>query len=193
MQLIELVILGFSVSLDAFAVSVSGALTDREHPHIHAIIACIMFGFFQFLMPLIGGELGEIAETFVDKYDHYVAFLLLLLVGGKMIYEALKGEKEGAEEKKGEQKSPFDFPTIVVLAIATSLDAMAVGLSLKLGGSRVLLPALVMGGITGIVSFAGVFMGSLLGKEIKAEKVLTIIGGVAIILIGVKILLSHLL
>ena len=79
------------------------------------------------------------------------------------------------------------------MAIATSLDAMAVGLSLKLSGSSIMVPSLMMGGITGVVSFAGVMIGSLLGKEFKAEKVLTIIGGVAIILVGVKILLSHLL
>ena len=191
MPLIELVILGFSVSLDALAVSVSGALTDREHPHIHAIIAGVMFGFFQFLMPLIGGGIGEIAASFVDKYDHYVAFLLLLLVGGKMIYEAVKSGED--TEKQEQYKSPFDFPTILILAIATSLDAMAVGLSLELVGSGILVPALMMGGITGIVSFAGVMLGSLLGKELKAEKILTIIGGVAIILVGLKILLSHLL
>lgn len=191
MSLIDLVILGFSVSLDALAVSVSGALTDREHPHIHAIIAGVMFGLFQFLMPLIGGGIGEIAASFVDKYDHYVAFLLLLLVGGKMIYEALKSD--GDDEKQEKYRSPFDFPAILILAIATSLDAMAVGLSLKLSGSGIMVPALMMGGITGVVSFAGVIIGSLLGKEFKAEKVLTIIGGVAIILVGVKILLSHLL
>lgn len=183
MQIIEFIILGFAVALDAFAVSVSGALTDKEHPHIHAMIAGGMFGLFQFIMPLLGGIIGSVAVNYIDKYDNYVAFLLLLFVGGKMIYEAICSK----EEK--ELKSPFDFPTIIILAIATSLDALAVGLSLTLGGNGILVLAIFMGGITGVISFCGVMFGSLLGKILKAEKVLTIIGGAAIILIGVKMLL----
>lgn len=184
MSIIELIILGFSVALDAFAVSVSGALTDREHPHIHAMIAGGMFGLFQFIMPVLGGLLGSVVLNYIEKYDNYIAFGLLLLVGGKMIYEAIFDKEEEL------QKSPFDFPTILILSVATSLDAMAVGVSLELIGTSFWVPAIFMGGITGGVSFCGVMFGSLLGKFMKAEKVLTFIGGAAIILIGVKILLT---
>ena len=187
MPWIELIVLGLSVSVDAFAVSVSGALTDREHPHVHAVIAGGMFGVFQFIMPLLGGIIGSVAVNYIAKYDNYVAFLLLLFVGGKMIYEAIFGK----EEK--ELKSPFDFPTIIVLAIATSLDALAVGLSLKLAGNGILIPAIFMGGITGMISFCGVMFGAFLGKLMRAERILTVIGGAAIILIGLKILLSSIL
>lgn len=188
MGIIEILVLGIGVSLDAFAVSVSGAISDREHPLVHATIACFMFGFFQFVMPIIGGFVGGFAQGYIESFDHYVAFILLLVVGGKMVYEAFKNADE-AEAKKC--KSPFDFPVILILAIATSLDAMAVGVSLKLIGVPVLLPSIVMGIATGIFSFSGVMLGSLLGKIEKAEKYLTVIGGVAIILIGLKIFISH--
>lgn len=185
MGILGILILAVSVALDALAVSFSGALIDREHPKEHAIIAGITFGGFQFFMPLIGFFLGRTVTDIISAWDHYVAFALLASVGGNMIFEVLKDD--GDDEKV----SPFHYPAILIMGIATSMDAMAVGASLAFMNAPILLTAAAMGIITMIISMSGVMLGSFSTKFSIPEKLLSCIGGLAVILIGFKVLIEH--
>jgi len=186
MSLWEILIISFGVSLDAFAVSMAGALLDREHPARHAALAALFFGGFQILMPLGGFALSVSFRETVTAFDRYIAFTLLLFVGGKMVVDAFRNENETLKE------SPFNWRPMTVLAVATSLDAAAVGASLALIGESVPFPALSMGIVTGVVSACGVFLGHFLGHQVNS-RFATAAGGLAIIGIGVKILVEHLL
>lgn len=174
-----------SVALDALAVSFSGALIDREHPKEHALIAGLVFGGFQFIMPIIGFLLGRTVTDFISSWDHYAAFALLTSVGGNMIFEVMKND---ADDKK---ISPFHFPAILVMAVATSIDALAVGASLALLDHPVMLTAASMGIVTMIISISGVMAGSFSTRFALPEKVLGCLGGLAVILIGFKVLIEH--
>lgn len=185
MGIIGILILSVSVALDALAVSFSGALIDREHPKEHALFAGLAFGGFQFIMPLIGFILGKSVMSLISSWDHYAAFALLALVGGNMILEVLKGDEE---DKKA---APFHFPAILVLAVATSMDALAVGASLALIKSPILLTAASMGIVTMFISMAGVMLGSFSTRFALPEKLLGCLGGLAVILIGFKVLIEH--
>ena len=185
MGIIGILILSVSVALDALAVSFSGALIDREHPEKHAIAAGIAFGGFQFLMPLIGFAAGKSVIEFISSWDHYAAFALLALVGGNMIFEVMKSDDDD------DRKSPFHFPAILVMAVATSLDALAVGASLAFIKSPILITAASMGIVTMIISMAGVMLGSFSTKFALPEKFLGCLGGLAVILIGFKVLIEH--
>ena len=185
MGIIGILILSVSVALDALAVSFSGALLDREHPKEHALFAGLTFGGFQFIMPLLGFCIGKAVTDFISSWDHYAAFALLVLVGGNMIFEVLKNDNE---EK---QIAPFHFPTILILGIATSMDALAVGASLALIKSPVLLTAASMGIVTMLISMAGVMTASYSTRFALPEKLLGTLGGFAVILIGFKILIEH--
>ena len=180
-----ILILSVSVALDALAVSFSGALIDREHPKEHALAAGLAFGGFQFIMPLIGFAAGKTVTNLISSWDHYTAFALLALVGGNMIVEVMKNDND---EKK---VSPFHFPAIFVMAIATSLDALAVGASLAFMKCPVLLTAASMGIVTMIISMTGVMLGSFSTKFALPEKLLGCVGGLAVILIGFKVLIEH--
>lgn len=185
MGIIGILILSVSVALDALAVSFSGALTDREHPGEHAIIAGAAFGGFQFIMPLAGFLLGKSVIEFISSWDHYAAFALLALVGGNMIFEVLK------DNENAQKVSPFHFPAILIMAVATSIDALAVGASLALIKTPVLLTAASMGIVTMLISMGGVMLGSFSSKFRLSEKLLGCLGGLAIILIGFKVLIEH--
>ena len=185
MGILGILILSVSVALDALAVSFSGALIDREHPREHALIAGLAFGGFQFIMPLIGFFLGKSITDFISSWDHYAAFALLTLVGGKMIYEVMKNDTDFPKI------SPFHFPAIFVMAVATSLDALAVGASLAFMKCPVLLTAISMGIITMIISMTGVMLGSFSTKFALPEKLLGGLGGLAVIMIGFKVLIEH--
>ncbi len=194
MSLIAVLLIGVSVSIDAFAVSVGGALCDRTGRRMrNAAWAALFFGGFQFIMPLFGFLAASLLASLVDAWDHWLAFVLLTLVGGKMIYEGVRGDAgEDGNCPDCAGKADFFSPRkLLVPAIATSLDALAVGAGLKFAGSTILLPAVVMGISTGLFSIAGVLLGNKLGS-LAGERVMTIIGGSAIILIGGKILLEHL-
>ena len=185
MGIFGILILAVSVALDALAVSFSGALIDREHPKEHALIAGITFGSFQFVMPLIGFLLGKTVTDLISAWDHYAAFALLALVGGNMIFEVLK------DNDKDEKISPFHFPAVIVMGIATSMDAMAVGASLAFMNAPIFITAAAMGIITMILSMAAVMLGSFSTKFAIPEKLLGCLGGLAVILIGFKVLIEH--
>ena len=185
MGIFGILILAVSVALDALAVSFSGALIDREHPKEHALIAGVTFGSFQFVMPLIGFLLGKTVTDLISAWEHYAAFALLALVGSNMIFEVLK------DDDKDEKISPFHFPAVIVMGIATSMDAMAVGASLAFMNAPVFITASAMGVITMLLSMAAVMLGSFSTKFAIPEKILGCLGGMAVILIGLKVLIEH--
>ncbi len=191
MPFIEMLLLAFGVSLDAFSVSVSGAMTSPEKPWRKSLLAMLFFGGFQFLMPLAGGLAGNKFGPFITGFDHYIAFVLLFFVGAKMIFESFKPEKELC--KNGEKCDIFKLKSMFILAIATSIDAAAVGASIPLSGhtmSDLFYCSTAMGIVTGIFGFSGVWIGRKVG-DICGKKA-EIAGGLVLIGIGLKILISHL-
>ena len=190
MNYVEALLIAFSVSLDAFALSVSGALTcRREETAECALKAAGFFGGFQFFMPLAGFFAAALLEDAVEKYDHWIAFALLAAVGGKMIVEALRGEEN--TEKKYASAGFFRCRNLIVPAVATSIDALAVGAGIAFSGTQIWMPAMLMGVVTGAVCALGVWLGSRAAK-FAGTRVMSAIGGTVIILIGANILRQHL-
>ena len=178
--MIEVLILAFALSMDAFAVSIGLGIKNKQDIKIMALKAGLFFGIFQAFMPFLGFLGGIGLREYIQGYDKIVAFVLLLLIGGKMLYEAFT---ENIEEEIAQVTNKL----LLTLAIATSLDAMAAGYSLHLFSLNVYLSIFIIGIITFIISYIGVYVGSRGGEkyESKAE----ILGGVVLILIGFKILL----
>lgn len=178
--MIEILILAFALSMDAFAVSIGLGIKNKNDIKILALKVGLFFGIFQALMPFIGYLGGIGLKDYIQGYDSIIAFILLLIIGGKMIYEAFNENVE-------EEISIVSNKVLLTLAIATSIDAMAAGFTLHLFDLNVYLSLLLIGVITFIMSYVGVYVGSKGGEkyESKAE----ILGGVVLILIGFKILL----
>ena len=191
MNWIEILLIAIGVSVDAFAVSVGGAMGCRKNSFRNGCNAALFFGGFQFMMPVAGFFTASFLTGIVEKYDHWCAFGLLAFVGGKMIFDGLRKEEKN-EEPLVCQLDFFSPAKLFVPAIATSLDALAVGASIAFAGNSVWVPAIVMGVVTGIISFAGVELGYKL-KSFGCEKLMTAIGGAVIVLIGLRILLADLL
>ena len=187
-------ILAVSVSIDAFAVSVGGALCDRTgRCRRNAVNAAAFFGTFQIVMPLIGYFAATLLAGVVAAVDHWLAFLLLGVVGGKMIYEGIRPESEEERRKEGGECScPPDFfapKALFIPAVATSLDALAVGVGLALIDVNIVLVAIVIGLCTWTMVTIGIMMGRILGKMVgkRAE----MIGGFVLIVVGTSILCEH--
>lgn len=222
MYILEVLLISLSVSIDAFAVSVGGSLCGRSaHRFRDAARAALFFGGFQFLMPVLGYLAAALLAGAVKSLDHWIAFLLLSFVGGNMIRGAYEKEERtpdlpvgisgtaesgNAQDSSGGEKgcipcsssssssagSDFFSPRKLFLpAVATSIDALAVGAGLKFAGSGILFPALSMGIVTALISALGVLIGGRLAS-LAGERIMTVAGGSAIILIGFKILLEHL-
>ena len=185
MNLFELLLIAIGLSMDAFSVSVCKGLTTKRFSWRMALICGLWFGFFQILMPTIGYFLGAQFQEFIEAYDHWIAFGLLFLIGANMIREAVWGKEE-----KGEGNGALDFKTMFLLAIATSIDALAVGVSFACIQVKIWSSVLVIGLTTFAFSVLGVKIGNVFGT--KYEKSAGIIGGIILILIGLKILLDHL-
>lgn len=182
MGLLELFLIAVGLSMDAFAVSVCKGLSVRKLNAGHAALAGLYFGGFQFLMPVIGWLLGYRFESVITDFDHWIAFALLSLIGAGMI-------KESREESE-ELSDDFSFKTMLLLAIATSIDALAVGISFAFLEVTILPAAALIGVTTFVLSAAGIYIGHVFGMKYKAKAEL--IGGMILILIGLKILLEHL-
>lgn len=185
MDFLELLLIAVGLSMDAFSVSICKGLTTKRFSWRMAIICALWFGGFQVLMPVIGYFLGAQFEDFIDSYAHWIAFGLLFLVGVNMIREAVWDDKE--EEEKS---NSLDFKTMFLLAIATSIDALAVGVSFAFIQVKLWSSVLIIGLTTFVFSVLGVKIGNVF--ESKYEKSAGIIGGIILILIGLKILLEHL-
>ena len=178
----ELFLIAVGLSMDAFAVSVCKGLSVKRLEAKHAALVGLYFGGFQFLMPVIGWLLGYRFEAMITSVDHWIAFVLLLFIGGNMIKESF-GQAE-------ELNDDFGFKTMLTLAVATSIDALAVGISFAFLSVRILPAAGLIGITTFALSCVGIVVGRAFGAKYKAgaERV----GGVILILIGTKILLEHL-
>ena len=184
MKMLELFLLAVGLSMDAFAVSVCKGLSTRKLRMKHFLIIGAWFGGFQALMPTIGYILGSTFEQHITAFDHWIAFVLLLLIGGNMVKEGLSKEEEKADDS-------FSLKTMSVLAIATSIDALAVGITFALlPGVNIVAAVSFIGVTTFILSAVGLKVGNIFGLKYKNRA--EIVGGVILILIGSKILLEHL-
>ena len=185
MGLLELFIIAVGLSMDAFAVSVCKGLSVRELKPRHALTVGAYFGGFQMLMPLIGFALGVRFQSLIMSIDHWIAFVLLALIGFNMI-------KESREEEEEEEKpyAGVNFKELLILAVATSIDALAVGVSFAFLGVHIAPAVTLIGCTTFVLTLVGVWVGNLFGSRYKSRAELT--GGIILILIGVKILLEHL-
>lgn len=180
----ELFLLAVGLSMDAFAVSVcKGLAIGRTRPR-HALCAGAWFGGFQALMPLIGFLLGSRFEKYIVPIDHWIAFALLCAIGANMIHEALAGK----EEDDGD--ASMSFKSMLVMAVATSIDALAVGITFAFLQVRIVPAVALIGAVTFALSALGIKMGSVFGIRYKAKAELA--GGGILILLGAKILLEHL-
>ena len=183
MGLGELVILAVGLSMDAFAVSICKGLSIRNLKLRQALIVGAWFGAFQALMPAVGWLLGSAFTDLIESVDHWIAFVLLSLIGGNMIREALGHEEEEAD--------PSMAPvTMLLLAVATSIDALAVGITFAFLRVDILPAVTLIGVCTFLISAAGVKIGNVFGSRYKSKAELA--GGAVLVLIGVKILLEHL-
>lgn len=180
MGLLELFILAVGLSMDAFAVSVCKGLAMKQITFKNAAIVGAWFGGFQALMPLIGYFLGSFFAEMIEKYDHWVAFVLLAIIGGNMIKESF--------DKDEKVDSSMDVKSMLLLAIATSIDALAVGVTFAFLQVQIVPAVSFIGVITFIFSAVGVKIGSLFGTKYKSKAEL--FGGIVLVLIGIKILLE---
>ena len=184
MNFLSLLMLAVGLSMDAFAVAVCKGLALKKITFRHALIVGLWFGGFQALMPLLGFLLAAQFREAIAAYDHWIAFGLLVLIGGNMIREAV------FEKEEAETDSALSFRSMLPLAIATSIDALAVGVTFAFLDVKIVPSVTLIGVTTLILSMIGVKMGSLFGA--KYEKKAEILGGVILILLGIKTLLEHL-
>ena len=185
MDLIAVIMIGVSLSMDAFAVSVLSGTVYKELKVRHTLKIAMFFGGFQAVMPLAGHLLAVSVQEYTKNCDHWIAFVLLSVIGAKMIYESFKLEK--AEKAL----DPSKWLPLFVLSVATSIDALAAGITLSLIAKSVMATVLVIGFITFCFSYAGVYIGKKIGHMF--ENKLEAIGGIILIGLGLKILFEHLL
>ena len=183
MGLIELFLIAVGLSMDAFAVSVCKGLAMPKCTFKKAAIVGLWFGGFQALMPAIGYILGAQFQEAIASIDHWIAFVLLALIGGNMIHEALDNDEEEAD-------ASLDVKTMFLLAVATSIDALAIGITFAFLKVNIIPAVCFIGIVTFIISFAGVKIGNVFGARYKNKA--EIVGGGILILLGLKILLEHL-
>lgn len=189
---IELFLIGVGLSMDAFAVSICKGLGMTKLNKKQAFIIGLYFGGFQALMPLIGYFLGVQFASYITSFDHWIAFILLAIIGGKMVYEALTDKEEDEEI---EMDKALSHKEMVILAIATSIDALAVGVSFALAYTEnkyfnIWGSVALIGVTTFTLSVIGVWIGNVFGSKYKKRA--EVVGGIILILIGLKILFEHL-
>lgn len=181
----ELIALSFALAMDAFAVALcKGACLAELKDKGEGLAIGVSFGFFQALMPLIGWFLGSRFSRYIQSIDHYIAFLLLAFIGGKLIYEAWKSRNEELV------CTPLNLTELLLLSVATSIDALAAGIAMAMLSINIWLAILMIGIITLVLSFSGFHIGKRFG--IKLQSKAQLVGGLALIVIGIKILVEHL-
>lgn len=189
MGIVELFMIGAGLSMDAFAVAICKGLGMNRINWRYTVVIALFFGGFQALMPLVGWALGTQFADLITPVDHWIAFALLAVIGGKMLYEALRGDDDEAADASAEGER-LDVKELVMLAVATSIDALAVGITFAFLGVNIVEACVLIGVTTFVLSFIGVAVGNQFGA--RFEKPATIVGGIVLILIGAKILLEHL-
>ncbi|MGN0352114.1 MAG: manganese efflux pump MntP family protein [Roseburia sp.] len=185
---IVLFLMGVGLAMDAFAVSICKGLAMRKVNKKQAVIIGLFFGGFQALMPLIGWALGIQFEAYITNIDHWIAFVLLVIIGGKMIKEALTEADEDTEIEQ--MDPPLNIKEMFILAIATSIDALAVGVTFAFLDYPIVEAITIIGATTFVISIIGVYVGNFFGNKYKSKAELA--GGIILVLIGCKILLEHL-
>ena len=188
MSFIELFLIGVGLSMDAFAAAICQGLSMTRIKWGHALTVGLYFGGFQALMPFIGWMLGSQFADRIQQYDHWIAFILLVLIGGNMIREALSGDEEDAAQ--AETNLRLDHKKLFLMAIATSIDALAIGVTFAFLETAILPAIGIIGCTTFCISVAGVVVGCWFGARYKKRAEIT--GGAILVLLGIKILLEHL-
>jgi putative Mn2+ efflux pump MntP len=182
--MINIVLISISLAMDCFAVSIAGGATTTKPKVIDALKVGLFFGSFQALMPIIGWYIGFSFKDLIEKVDHWVAFGLLCVIGIKMIYEALRNKSEKRKINL------IRLPTLLILSVATSIDALAVGISFSLLDISLYISVAVIGLFAFVFSISGYFIGNKIGKFLESK--VELIGGIILIGIGIKILIEHL-
>ena len=182
MGFVELFLIGVGLSMDAFAAAVCKGLSMRKIDYHQTFLVALFFGGFQGLMPLIGWFLGRQFEEYIVRWDHWIAFLLLGYIGGKMIWDALHEDNDSCPVM-------FSIKELFILALATSIDALAVGITFAFLKVKIGLAVLLIGCTTFLLSLFGVYIGNKFGSQYRNKA--TFAGGVILVLIGTKILLEH--
>jgi len=184
-------LVALGLAADAFAVSVSNGMCIPKLRLRYGLRAALFFGLFQFGMPIIGWFLGGAVNELIAKFDHWIAFAILSLIGGKMIKDSFEIEEvtECLDEEDAAKKTILNLGTLFALSLATSLDAFAVGLSYRIVGTPILVPAMIIGLVTFSLSFIGIEFGKRIGVKLEgwAER----IGGLVLIGIGLKMLFGQ--
>lgn len=189
MSLISIILIGIGLSMDAFAVSVTVGINTNNNDKVKmALKSGAFFGVFQGIMPLIGWAMGISFAEYIGKVDHWIAFILLTFIGGKMFIESIKGKDENNDTSDNKEYTNKEF---FVLAIATSIDALAVGISFAFLNVNILSATIIIAIITFILCILAVYLGKLIGGIFKSRA--EMLGGIILVLIGVKILMEHLL
>jgi putative Mn2+ efflux pump MntP len=184
MEILTIILIAFSLSFDTFAVSVSSGLILRKIDFFNATKIAITLAVFQALMPLIGWLAGSGIKDYAQSADHWIAFGILGLLGGKMIYESFQTDPENRNF------NPLDFKVMIGMAVATSIDALVVGFSFALLDFKILISVGIIGVVTYIVAMLGMLFGKKIGSRMGRR--MEMLGGLMLILIGLKILIEHL-
>jgi putative Mn2+ efflux pump MntP len=184
MEILTIVLIAISLSFDTFAVSISCGLILRRIDFFSATKIAVTMAVFQAVMPLIGWLAGSGIKTYAESFDHWIAFVILGLLGGKMIYESFNTDPEERSF------NPLDFKVMVGMAIATSIDALVVGFSFALLDYKILFSVGIIGAVTYIVAMLGMLFGKKIGS--RNGRRMEILGGIMLFLIGLKILIEHL-
>jgi len=182
--MINLILISISLAMDCFAVSIAGGATVKRPRIKNALKVGISFGFFQAVMPIVGWAIGYSFRNLIENIDHWIAFSLLLAIGIKMLYEAFR---------KSPEKDKVDItriPTLLILSVATSIDALVIGISLSILGISILVSVLIIGLFAFVFSVSGYYLGHKIGKIIGNK--MEIVGGIILLGIGTKILIEHL-
>ena len=185
MEIFELILLSIGLGMDAFAVSVCKGISMKKMNWKKASLIGLYFGGFQAVMPILGYFFGTSFESLITNIDHWIAFILLVIIGAKMIQEAFQKDKD-----EDEYNEDISVKTMLILSIATSIDALAVGITFAFLKVDLVLAVSLIGIITFILSVLGTKIGNRFGDKYKSKAEL--IGGIILILIGLKILLEHL-
>ncbi|WP_375766998.1 manganese efflux pump MntP family protein [Archangium gephyra] len=190
MSLLTLLLLALGLAMDATAVSIASALSAPRVRARDALLLAFLFGLFQALMPVIGWALGSQFADTISTWDHWLTFVLLGGIGAKMIYEAITHHHAGVPDEPPPERNPFHLGTLALMALATSIDALAAGITLPLLEVRLVMAAAVIGGVTFALCLLGVSVGRRFGEKLEGK--LDIIGGLVLIGIGTKTLIEHL-
>jgi putative Mn2+ efflux pump MntP len=183
MDLITIILIAVGLAMDAFAVSIANGMTATIQKRKNALVMASSFSVFQMLMPIAGWLAGLAMAELIMGVDHWVAFILLTIIGAKMIYESAKKENS-------KQDSSLRIHTLLTLSVATSIDALMVGLSFAFLETALAIPIVTIGIVTFALSFTGYLFGNVLGKIFKSK--IKAVGGIILLLIGIKIFLEHL-